>query len=176
MEYLFTSERLGFRNWQEADIPMLAEVNADPVVMEFFPSIQGFQQTVDFVRRMQKQFAEKGYCYFAVDKLDREEWIGFIGLSDQDYKADFTPCIDIGWRLKQSAWHNGFATEGAKRCMEYGLTNLGLLKVFAVAPKINARSEHIMKSIGMFKVSEFDHPALREDTRLNPCILYLKEG
>ena len=176
MEYLFTSERLGFRNWQEADIPMLAEVNADPVVMEFFPSIQDYQQTVDFVRRMQKQFAEKGYCYFAVERLDREEWIGFIGLCDQDYKADFTPCIDIGWRLKQSAWHNGFATEGAKRCMEYGLTNLGLLKVFAVAPKINARSEHIMKSIGMFKASEFDHPALREDTRLNPCILYLKEG
>ena len=176
MEYLFTSERLGLRNWQEADIPVLAEMNSDPVVMEFFPGLQDHQQTIQFVRKMQKQFEEKGYCYFAVDRLDREECIGFIGLSDQDYKADFTPCVDIGWRLKQSAWHHGYATEGAKKCLEYGFSEIGLKKIFAVAPKINTRSEHIMKSIGMHKLSEFNHPALHEDTRLNPCILYLKEG
>jgi len=176
MEYLFTSERLGFRNWQEADIPLLAEMNSDPVVMEFFPALQDHQQTIQFVRRMQKQYEEKGYCYFAVDRLDHNECIGFIGLCDQDYKADFTPCVDIGWRLKQTAWHNGYATEGAKRCMDYGLRELHLKKIYAVAPKVNTRSEHIMKSIGMHKVCEFNHPALHEDTRLNPCILYLKEG
>jgi RimJ/RimL family protein N-acetyltransferase len=176
MRYLFTSERLGFRDWKEEDIPVLAALNADPVVMEFFPSIQDYQQTVAFVDKMQSQFAANGYCYFAVDRLDREECIGFIGLTDQVYKADFTPCVDIGWRLKQSAWHNGFAKEGASRCLEYGLKDLRLSKIYAVAPKINTRSEHIMKSIGMHKVSEFDHPALLEDKRLNPCILYLKEG
>jgi hypothetical protein len=34
--YLFKSERLGFRNWLQADLPLLAEINADPDVMVFF--------------------------------------------------------------------------------------------------------------------------------------------
>ncbi len=170
--YFFTSKRLGFRGWREADILSLAEINADPQVMAFFPAIQNLQQTTDFVKRMQAQQASKGYCYFAVDRLDTNEFIGFIGLMDQSYEADFTPCVDIGWRLKSSAWNNGFASEGATRCLEYAFTKLALKRIYAVAPKINLRSEHIMQRIGMHKVKEFIHPMLRDDERLGQCILY----
>jgi RimJ/RimL family protein N-acetyltransferase len=51
---------------------------------------------------MEKQIAkynEKGYCYFAVDELGSGRLIGMIGISDKDFEAKFTPCIDIGWRL-----------------------------------------------------------------------------
>ena len=40
------------------------------------------------------------YCYFAADLLETGEFIGFIGLMNQDFCAFFTPCVDIGWRLK----------------------------------------------------------------------------
>jgi RimJ/RimL family protein N-acetyltransferase len=176
MEYLFTSQRLGFRNGHDADIPMMAEMNADPVVMEFFPGLLDDQQTEAFVRRIQKQFDQKGYCYFAVDKRDHQEWIGCIGLTDQVFNAQFIPYVDIGWGLKRNAWTNGFAAEGAKKCLEYGWKDFGLEKIYAIAPKINIRSEHIMKKVGMEKVLEFDHPSLSMDTRLNPFILYMKEG
>ena len=53
-KYLFTSERLGFRNWVTADIAIMAEINADAAVMEFFPGIQSQRQTEAFVDRMQK--------------------------------------------------------------------------------------------------------------------------
>src|SRR5580698_8035695 len=98
-EYLFKSERLGFRNWQKADLPLLAEINADPEVMKFFPGIHNLAQTGSFIERMQKHLVDKGYCYYAVDKLVDGSFIGFIGLSQQTFEADFTPCIDIGWRL-----------------------------------------------------------------------------
>ena len=109
---------------------------------------------------------------FAVDKLENGEFIGFIGLSEQTYEADFTPCIDIGWRIKRSEWNKGFATEGAKRCLDYALNDLKIKEIYSVAPKINTKSEHIMKKIGLKKQYEFEHPSLINNERLKICVLY----
>ena len=171
-EYLFTSERLGFRNWDQVDIPLMASINADPEVMEFFPAIKTYDETIAFVEKMQLQMAVKHYCYFAVDKLEDGSFIGFIGLSEQTYESDFTPCTDIGWRLAKTEWGMGYATEGAKRCLEYALYELNLQKVVAVAPKVNVRSELVMQKTGMKKVAEFIHPLLLHYKHLKDCVLY----
>lgn len=170
--YLFTSSRLGFRNWKEEDIPMMAAINSDARVMEYFPSTQNLEQTTDFVKRMQKEFEEKGFCYFAIDKLENGELIGFTGLHEQTYEADFTPCIDIGWRIKQEEWNKGYATEAAKRCLEFAFGELGLITIKAVAPVINIRSVHVMKKMGMGFIKTFKHPLLEHDERLRECVLY----
>ena len=146
-KYIFTSQRLGFRNWEESDFKKMAEINSDKEVMKFFPKILSETETVLFIEKMQQQFIEKQFCYFAVDTLKNNEFIGFIGLSEQNYKTDFTPCIDIGWRLHKKAWNKGFATEGAKKCLEYAFTHLNLDEIYAIAPKINVVSEIIMKKI-----------------------------
>jgi RimJ/RimL family protein N-acetyltransferase len=170
--YLFTSSRLGFRNWLETDLDPMAELNTDVAVMEFFPSVYSREQTLDFIKRMQLHFQDKGFCYFAVDRLDTQEFIGFIGLMSKDFEADFTPCTDIGWRLKKSAWNSGFATEGARCCLEQAFNRYGMEKVYSMAPKINVKSEQVMKKTGMKKVKHFDHPALLKDDRLRECVLY----
>lgn len=172
VKYIFTSERLGFRTWDLTDLEAMSAINADEKVMEFFPGINSKEQTLAFIERMQKQFLNKGYCYFAVDKLEDNTCIGFIGLSEQTYAAAFTPCIDIGWRIKSSEWNKGFATEGAIRCLEYGLDELNIEKIFAVAPKVNVRSERIMVKAGMIKQYEFEHPLLAEVDWLRTCVLY----
>ena len=116
--------------------------------------------------------AERTYCYFAVDKLDDGTFIGFIGLAYKTFETDFTPCVDIGWRLCKKEWNKGFATEGAKRCLAYGLDELGIKKINCIAPKVNIRSEQVMKKAGMSKVKEFIHPLLLNDERLRECVLY----
>lgn len=173
--YIFQSDRLGFRNWEETDLDEMFEINSDKDVMEFFPAFPTKEQTAEFIERMNNQFLDSKFCYFAVDKLDNQEFIGFIGLSKQTYDANFTPCIDIGWRIKSSEWNKGFATEGAKKCLDYTFNDLGIEKVYSVAPKINIKSEHIMNKIGMKKLYEFDHPLLLNDERLKCCVLYITE-
>lgn len=170
--YLFTSERLGFRNWTESDIPLMAAINSNPNVMEFFPSVQDSEQTQRFIKRMQGQFEEKDYCYFAVDALETDTFIGFIGLSDKDFESDFTPAVDIGWRLSEAHWKKGYATEGALACLNYSFKKLQLEKIIATTPAINLKSEEVMKKIGMKKVKNFDHPLLLDDERLKDCLLY----
>src|SRR3546814_7232971 len=112
MTYVVRSERLGFRRWQEAEVEPMRASNADAAVMEYFPSPQDQAETLAFIKRMQLQFDEKGFCYYAVDSLVDGAFIGFIGLSEKTFIADFTPCVDIGWRLAKNAWNQGFATEG----------------------------------------------------------------
>lgn len=174
-KYIFTSKRLGFRDWNLTDIDKMHEINSDEKVMEFFPASPTKEQTTAFVERMKKQFQKKGFCYFAVDTLENNQFIGFIGLSEQTFEADFTPCIDIGWRIKSSEWNKGFATEGAKKCLDYARNNLQIENVFSIAPKINLKSEHIMTKIGLKKQYEFEHPALTNNDRLKTCVLYKTE-
>lgn len=170
--YVFQSARLGFRNWRESDIDEMARISGDEKVMEFFPGVATKEQTTSFVQRMQILYAEKGFCYFAVDKLDTGEFIGFIGMMEQTYEASFTPCVDIGWRLKSSEWNKGYATEGARRCLEYAFRTLRLEKIYATAPAVNTKSQRIMTKIGMEKCGEFIHPRLKDDERLRNCVLY----
>lgn len=171
-QYHFKSERLGFRNWLEGDIELMSEINADKTVMEFFPGIVSKAQTIEFIEKMQQQFIEQGFCYFAVDKLENNELIGFIGLTEISFEAEFTPCVDIGWRISSVEWNKGYASEGAKRCLEYAKEFLKLEKVVSIAPIINVKSERVMKKIGMEKVLEFEHPLLINDKKLRDCVLY----
>lgn len=170
--YLFETQRLGFRNWVTDDLEAMTEINTDPEVMEFFPQIQSKKETHEFMERMQKLYADKGFCYFAVEKLDTNEFIGFIGICEQIFEAEFTPCIDIGWRIKRNEWSKGFATEGARGCLEFAFNQLGIDKIVATAPKINLKSEKVMIAIGMQKVMDFKHPKLKGSERLEECVLY----
>lgn len=170
--YIFTSERLGFRNWKDSDLESLAKMNANPEVMEFFPSTVSRADTAKFIERMQNEYDQYGFCYFAVDLLTSNEFIGFIGLSNKDFEADFTPCVDIGWRIDPEHWYKGYATEGAKASLSYGFDQMALKSIVSMAPKINKKSIAVMKKIGMHFESKFEHPALSNDERLKACVLY----
>lgn len=172
MSYLFTSQRLGFRTWLHSDLPKMAAINADVDVMKYFPEIQSAKQTQQFIDRMQKLYSKKGFCYFAVELLERNELIGFIGLSEQNFEADFTPCVDIGWRLNKAYWAKGYATEGAKRVLQFAFSTLKLEQVVAIAPVINKGSEKVMQKIGMQKIKTFNHPLMVDIERLRECVLY----
>ena len=170
--YLFTSQRLGFRPWTPDDLEEFAAMNADPAVMEYFPKPLSREESAEFLDRLFKHQAKHGYCYFAAEVLKSRELIGFIGLASQSYSAPFTPAIDIGWRLKRSAWGNGYATEGAKRCLQFAFEDLQLEKVVSTCPRKNHRSELVMQKIGMKKAGEFDHPNLQEYPVLQKCVWY----
>ncbi len=171
-QYIFTSARLGFRNWSINDLDDFAEINANPQVMEHFPSTLTKEETTSFIHRLQAHFNQHQYNYFAVEILETKELIGFIGLAYQIYETTFNPCTDIGWRLKPSAWGNGYATEGAKRCLDYAFNDLNLNRIVAVCTLQNTPSENVMKKIGMQKKGVFKHPKLKDYPVLENCVWY----
>ena len=159
-KYLFKSKRLGFRNWTNEDSDEFSKLNSDEKVMEHFPKTLSKKEVGKFIDGLKKHFTENGFTYYATEIIETKEFIGMIGLAFQEYKTNFTPAIDIGWRLKRDAWGKGYATEGAKRCLEYAFNELEINKIIAVCPVKNKKSENIMKKIGMTKKGEFNHPEL----------------
>jgi RimJ/RimL family protein N-acetyltransferase len=171
-KYLFKSERLGFRNWLDSDKKSFAKMNADPKVMEFFPSTRTSSESDALIQRLQKHYQDFDYTFFAVDVLETSEFIGFIGLVNTSFEAYFTPCVEIGWRLQTKSWGFGYATEGAKRCLEYGFNELGFKEIVSITPLKNTKSEHVMLKIGMEKQGVFEHPQIENEHWLKTELLY----
>lgn len=173
VNYLFTSERLGFRTWNEGDKPMFNAMNADPEVMRHFPSGPLSEEaSTDFLVRLEDHYQKYGHQYFAADLLASGETVGFVGLAYQTYESPFTPAVDIGWRLKRSAWGKGYATEGAKVCLAFGFNTLDIDHIISTCIPQNQASENIMQKIGMKKVGEFDHPKLMDHPTMKTCVVY----
>lgn len=170
---IFESERIAFYDWSNPEhVSAMVAINQDEEVMEFFPSTLSEDETLDFVKRNQALFVEKGYCYFACVEKSTRDMIGFIGIYDQNYESEYTPATDIGWRLKPTAQGRGLATEGAMRCLQYAFDDLKFRHIIVIAPEINTPSIAVMERLKMDYLGSFDHPKLASDERLKKCKCY----
>lgn len=147
-------------------------MNADTAVMEHFPKTLNVEESAAFLARLQDHFQEYGYCYYAVEIRETGEWIGFIGLAYQNYKTAFTPAVDIGWRLVPGSWGQGYATEGARRCLEHAFTVLNLDRVIATCTLSNKPSERVMQKLGMHCLGHLNHPKLKGYPEYERCLCY----
>ena len=102
--------------------------------------------------------------------------IGLLGFHWVEFEAEFTPCVEIGWRLVPEAWGYGYATEGAVACLEYGFSRLGFDRVYSFAACVNHPSQAVMRRAGMKKTAEFNHPKVSASSPLHPHVLYMLEA
>jgi RimJ/RimL family protein N-acetyltransferase len=169
----FNTRRLAFRVWQNRHRAPFAELNADPDVMRYFPAPQTAEQTNAGIDTWRSQFDEQGWSNWAVELIGSGEFIGFIGLSKPRRQLPFSPCVEIGWRLKRAAWGSGYATEGARECLRIGFERLGLDEIVSFTALTNLPSVAVMKRIGMSNANaDFEHPAVPAGHPLRPHCLY----
>ncbi len=167
------TERLRLRQWQASDYPKFAALNADRRVMAYFPSPLSAKDSDALIVRCHQHIGQYGWGYWAAERRDTSEFIGFIGLTSIANGLPFAPCIDIGWRLAYPHWGQGFATEGARAALEYAFAQVGLREVVSMTAVVNHASEHVMKKLGMHKTEEiFDHPHVDVGHVLRPHVLY----
>ncbi|KZE63846.1 GNAT family acetyltransferase [Fictibacillus phosphorivorans] len=171
MIYLETS-RLQLRDWKEADLEPFRRLNADEDVMKYFPKTLSTEETNVFYKSILSEFIECGFGLYAVEVKENKEFIGFIGFHRATFDSDFTPCIEIGWRLKKEAWGKGYATEGATACLQYGFNELGFSDVYSFTADVNKPSKNVMIKIGMNFIKTFNHPKVKKDSHLNKHVLF----
>jgi ribosomal-protein-alanine N-acetyltransferase len=157
MRELQTS-RLLLRNWRESDRAPFAALNADPAVMEHFPSTLTREESDALFDRAQSHIELHGFGPWAVEIPGVTEFAGFIGLAIPSFEAPFSPTVEVAWRLAHAHWGKGYATEGARAALDFAFTQLGLAEVVAFTIPRNLRSIAVMKRLGMRYSGEFDHP------------------
>ncbi|HEY2583488.1 MAG TPA: GNAT family N-acetyltransferase [Mucilaginibacter sp.] len=171
-EYFIETPRLILRQWKEDDHEPFTALNRDADVMEFFPSLSTEAETLAQIERATNHIIEYGYGFFAVERQDNNQFIGFTGLSHPRFETHFTPCVEIGWRLSKANWGQGFATEAALASLDYGFNVMGLDEIYSFTSVLNKRSEQVMKKIGMIKQGYFDHPSVEDGHVLKEHVLY----
>jgi ribosomal-protein-alanine N-acetyltransferase len=161
------TERLLLRQWRDADREPFAALNADPVVMEHFPSTMTRAQSDAFVDFNILTIDRRGWGLWAVE-VDGA-FIGFVGLNE----PSFRPGVEVGWRLARSAWGHGYATEAARAAVDFARDEIGLDEVISFTATTNIRSQRVMQRLGMTHdpADDFDHPRV-DDPRLRRHVLY----
>jgi len=150
-----------------------AAMSADPAAMEFLPSLPDLAACEAWAARLQAHWREHGFGRWVVELPGEASFIGVVGLTVIPYEADFTPAVEVAWRLARAYWGRGYASEAARASVDYGFDTLGLAEIVAVTVPANLRSRRVMERLGMTCLQEddFDDPNV-PDGPLKRCVLY----
>lgn len=168
------TERLILREFLDRDREPFARMNADPRVMEHFPSLLSREASDALVDRIGQRWEEDGIGLWALQLRGNGAFIGFTGITPPRFEAEFTPAFEVGWRLAVDAWGHGYATEAAREALRYGFEGRGLDEILSWTVPANVRSRAVMERLGMTRdpADDFDHPLIAVGSALRRHVLY----
>ena len=169
-----TTQRLLVRPWHDADRAFYAELNADPLAMRFEPRPLTRAESdarLDEITALQER---GGLGLFTSERRASGELLGCTVVVPMALDVDFASATEIGWRLKPSAWGQGFATEAARALAKCAFHVLALPELVSFAVAGNTPSRAVMHRLGMHHdpADDFDHPLMPVGSRLRRQVLY----
>ena len=153
---IIVTPRLRLRTWRMTDGDAFASLHADGDVMHDYggPIIRAESDAK--LARYMAAFAEHGYSRWAIEARDSGGFLGYTGCGPAVPDHPLGPHTDIGWRLVRSAWGQGYATEAARAALDDVFARLRLPRVLAYTAPDNARSQAVMRQLGLRRVPLLD--------------------
>ena len=156
----------------ESDGQHFSGLDSNDNVMKYFPKLLSPEESNGFVDRINSEFEETGFGLYAVEIKETGEFIGYVGFHRFTFNAPFSPGWEIGWRISDKFWNNGYATEAAMACIKYAREKKICNKLYSFTAVPNIPSEKVMKRIGMTFEGLFMHPSLADGHWLKEHKLY----
>jgi RimJ/RimL family protein N-acetyltransferase len=143
----FETERLSLRPVTLDDVDALVALDADPAVMRYITGGRPTPRTevVETTR------ASLDHLWLAVVASTGEQ-IGWFSLRPSDAGGRER---ELGYRLRRSAWGQGYATEGARALVGRAFTDFGARRVWAQTMAANTASRRVMERCGLRYVRTF---------------------
>jgi RimJ/RimL family protein N-acetyltransferase len=160
MQVFLETRRLMLRRFTMADADDLVSLDADPDVMRFvtggvptsrdeienevLPAFLGYYERYE------------GFGFWAAVEKATGEFMGWFHFRP---RRDAVPGeVELGYRLRKSAWGKGYATEGSCALICRGFTEFGVQRVVAEAMAVNVASRRVMEKAGLKLVRTFYQP------------------
>jgi RimJ/RimL family protein N-acetyltransferase len=140
------TERLVLRMLREEDFEQYAAIVADPEVARYLSDGQPLSRA-DAWRQMAfvvGHWQLKGYGMWAVEEAATGRLAGRIGFLN----PEGWPGFELGWTLAREFWGRGYATEGARRALEYAFTEMGREHVISLIRPNNLPSVRVAERLG----------------------------
>lgn len=161
-EFRLETDRLVLRDWSPGDIDRFVEVTNTPAVMRWLGGVLDSARIDILESRMMAFQVTYGHTFWLVErKADgghlAGEVLGFCGLKKIDAPgASFAGEFEIGWRLREDAWGQGYAREAASASLDAGFDRFGAEEIFAVTVIENTASWGLMERLNMRRRAELD--------------------
>lgn len=152
MQVIFQTPRLLFRQFTEADAPLVYQLNSNPEVVKYLhePVLQNETEARKVILDIILPQYKNNLGRWAVHMESNNDFVGWCGL--KYYAA--TGETDLGYRFKQQVWGEGFATEAATYTLDHGFKELNLSLIIGRAHVQNLASLKVLEKIGMQFVKE----------------------
>ena len=146
MKFLFTSARLGFREFTLADAPLIYQLNSDPEVIKYVhepqTTLESAKDVIDNI--IIPQYIKNKYGRWALHLQSSGEFMGWCGLKLVEGKG-----VDLGYRLMKKYWKQGYAKEAALATLSYGFNQLQIPLILGIAHEDNEASWRILEKCKM---------------------------
>jgi RimJ/RimL family protein N-acetyltransferase len=86
----------------------------------------------------------RGFGIWAVEEKSSGRVVGRIGFMD----PFGWPGFELGWTLARDSWGKGYATEGARRALEYAFTEMNRDHVISLIAPENVASIKVAERLG----------------------------
>jgi RimJ/RimL family protein N-acetyltransferase len=157
MQVYLETERILLRRFTMDDVDNLFALDSDPEVTRFTsggkPTPRDLIQDETLPRFLGYYERFDGYgCWAAIERASGD-FIGWFALRPPDDTKPWE--VELGYRLRRSAWGKGYGTEVSRALVRKGFTELGAQQVIATADCVNYASRRVMEKAGLTLVRTF---------------------
>ena len=135
------TNRLLLREMTLSDMSALSLILQDEKVMYAYNGAFNDKETLIWMQKQLQRYKDYGFGLWGVFLKDTNEMIGQCGITMQEYKATQVP--EIGYLFAYKHWHNGYATEAAIACREYGFNTLRFDELYSIIRDTNIASQKV---------------------------------
>jgi RimJ/RimL family protein N-acetyltransferase len=145
-EIQLETPRLILRQWRESDFEPYADICADRDVMRYLGGGKPLtrQEAWRHMAFLVGHWQLLGYGHFAVEEKQTRQLIGRIGFLN----PEGWPGFELGWTLSRMSWGKGYASEGARRALEYAFDELDKDHVISLIHPENSASIRVAERLG----------------------------
>jgi len=149
------TERLGLKLFTEKDKGEFLNLFTDENVMKHVgDGVLTFEQAENLWRKLfEQRYAKNLKTIWAVCASVDSRFLGYASLRPRPSKSEQWEIVYV---LKREEWGKGFATEIARRLIEFGFEQLNLPEIFATVDDDNFPSIRVLTKVGM-NFLEFDY-------------------
>ena len=172
-EIIAETERLRLRNWDADDLDEFMRHTNTPAVMRWLGGVWDRDKHEAAFDRIKSYERDYGHTFWLVERKSDGALLGFCGLKRVNNEGAPNPGdFEVGWRLREDAWGQGYAKEAATASLAAAFDRFGADEVVALTVPGNTPSWGLMKRLGMRRREELDYIDPRFGEDLNPSIIY----
>lgn len=158
MQLLIETERLILRELQLSDAQGMFELDSDPAVHKYLGNkpVNNIEECIKTIELVRKQYQENGVGRFAMLEKATGNFMGWTGIKFiTEPINNHVNFYEVGYRIIQKYWGNGYATESTKASLDFAFNQLNANEVYGITNVENLKSVRVLEKCGLKIIGNF---------------------